>query len=96
MQQNPHFYLDLPPTRDDYGASFFKDSTKEFKFKGDDTVYVLVDRPDLSRVYLEAEERKRIFGNVWRPKDVMIFKGGPNMTRFERLSPNIWQIFVGG
>ena len=96
MQQNPHFYLDLPTTKDAYGAGFFKDSTKEFKFKGNDTVYVLVDKPDLSRVYLEAEKRKRIFGNVWRPNDVMIFKGEPNITRSKFASPHIWQIFVGG
>ena len=96
LQQNPHFYLDLPTTKDAYGAGFFKDSTKEFKFKGNDTVYVLVDKPDLSRVYLEAEKRKRIFGNVWRPNDVMIFKGEPNITRSKFASPHIWQIFVGG
>ena len=52
LRRNPHFYLDLPTTRDAYGAGFFKDSAKEFQFKRNDTVYVLVDKPDLNRVYL--------------------------------------------
>ena len=83
LRQNPHFYLDLPTTGDAYGAGFFKDSTKDFQFKRNDTVYVLVDKPYLSRVHLETEKRKRIFGNVWMPNNVMIFKGGPNISRSE-------------
>ena len=74
LRQNPHFYLDFPTS---FGAEFVKDSTKEFLFKRNDNVYVLVDKPDLGRVYLEAEERRRIFGNVWRPNNVLIFKGEP-------------------
>ena len=78
LRQNPHFYLELPTAGDAYGADFFKESTKEFRFKCNDTVYVLVDKPDLGRVYLDAEQRKSIFGNVWMPNNVMIFKGEPN------------------
>ena len=83
LQQNPHFYLDLPTSGDAYGAEFFWDSTKEFQLNPNDTVYILVDRPGLDRVYLEAEKRKRIFGNVWVPNNVMIFKGEPNVTPSE-------------
>ncbi|KAF8266954.1 hypothetical protein EI94DRAFT_99219 [Lactarius quietus] len=81
LRQNPHFYLNLP---DAYGAGFFKDPTKDFVLKRNDTVivYVLVDKPDLGRVYLEAEKR-RVFGNVWMPNDVMIFKGEPNLIPSE-------------
>jgi len=56
LQQNPHFYLDLPTSGDAYGAEFFWDSTKEFQLNPNDTVYILVDRPGLYRVYLEAEK----------------------------------------
>ena len=77
LRQNPHFYLHLP---DSFGAEFVKDSTKEFLFKRNDKVYVLVDKPDLGRIYLQAENRRRIFGNVWKSNDVLIFKGEPNFT----------------
>ena len=74
LWQNPRFYLHLPTS---FGAGFVKNSTQEFQFKRNDTVYVLVDKPNLGRIYLEAENRRRIFGNVWKPNDVLIFKGGP-------------------
>jgi hypothetical protein len=38
-----------------------------------DTVYVLVDRP--SRVFLETEQEKRSFGNIWMLNSSLIFKG---------------------
>lgn len=85
MRQNPHFYLDLPTSGGAYGAGFSKNSMKDFHSlpEHNNTVYVLVDKPSLGRVYLEAEKRKRIFGNVWRPNDVMIFKGEPDITPSE-------------
>jgi hypothetical protein len=92
LRQNPQFYLDLPTS---FGADFVKDSTKDLQFKRNDTVYVLVDKSDLGRIYLEAEERKRIFGNVWKSNDVLIFKGKPNVTPSKWPSYNILQIFVG-
>jgi hypothetical protein len=36
-------------------------------------VHVLTDRP--GRVYLESGQDTRAFGNVWQPKDAIIFKG---------------------
>jgi hypothetical protein len=81
LRQNPQFYLDLPTS---FGADFVKDATKDFRFKRNDTVYVLVDKPDLGRIYLEAENGKRMFGNVWKPNDVLIFKGEPNVTPSKR------------
>lgn len=79
LRQNPHFYLDLPTTFSSFKADFVKDATKAFQFKRNDTVYVLVDKPDLGRIYVEAEKR-HIFGNVWKPNDVLIFKGEPDVT----------------
>jgi hypothetical protein len=36
-------------------------------------VHVLTDRR--GRVYLDSGQDTRAFGNVWRPKDAIIFKG---------------------
>ena len=87
LRQNPHFYLDLPTFGRAYGTEFSKDSMRDSDFilKRNDTVYILVDKPDLGRVYLEVEAKrqKRIFGNVWMPNGVMIFKGEPNITTSE-------------
>jgi hypothetical protein len=86
LWQNPHFYLGLS-TSSAYGAEFSKHTMRDSDFilKPHDNVYVLVDKPDLGRVYLEVEDKepKRIFGNVWMPNDVMIFKGEPIITPSE-------------
>ncbi|KAI0300016.1 hypothetical protein B0F90DRAFT_570947 [Multifurca ochricompacta] len=75
LRQNPHFYLRLPTSVDAYGIGFSERfALKDFPLKENETVYVLVDKPGLCRVYLEAEKRTRTFGNVWMPKGVMIFK----------------------
>ncbi|KAH8993692.1 hypothetical protein EDB92DRAFT_374246 [Lactarius akahatsu] len=79
LRQNPHFYLHLPTFGDDaYGTRFPKVAMKDFLLKPNDTVYVLVDKPDLGRVFLEVDSeakiRKRTFGNVWMPNNVLIFK----------------------
>lgn len=85
LRQNPQFYLDLPTS---FGADFVKDATKDFRFKRNDTVYVLVDKPDLGRIYLEAENGKRMFGNVWKPNDVLIFKDIRGRLEGEQLVGN--------
>ncbi|KAH9955998.1 hypothetical protein BC827DRAFT_1234259 [Russula dissimulans] len=60
-----------PHIRDAYGGEFQSDPITNFV----DTpkVCVLTDRP--GRVYLESGENPRAFGNVWAPKDAIIFKG---------------------
>jgi hypothetical protein len=75
LRQNPHLYVGLPTSADAYGAGFSMNPTKDFNVKPNDTIYVLVDRSGLGCVHLEAEERDRAFGNVWMPKEAMIFKG---------------------
>ena len=57
LRENPYLYLDLPTAGDAYGAGFIKESTNDFQFKRNDTVCVLVDKPALRRVYLDAEQR---------------------------------------
>ncbi|KAH9051167.1 hypothetical protein EDB83DRAFT_1326238 [Lactarius deliciosus] len=78
LRQNPHFYLHLPTSGDAYGTGFSKVAMKDFLLKPNDTVYVLVDKPDLGRVFLEVDSKakinKRTFGNVWMPNNVLIFK----------------------
>jgi hypothetical protein len=75
LRQNPHFYMGLPTSADAYGSGFSKDSPKDFPVKPNDTIYVLVDKSGPGCMNLEAETGNRTFGNVWMPKEVMIFKG---------------------
>lgn len=70
LKQNPHFYK-LPESKDAYGTDFRSDPMESFV---DTTkVHVLTDRP--GRIYLDSGQDTRAFGNVWRPKDAIIFKG---------------------
>ncbi|KAH9058138.1 hypothetical protein EDB87DRAFT_954125 [Lactarius vividus] len=89
LRQNPHFYHHLPTSGDAYRAEFFMEPMKDFVLQND-TIYVLVDKSSLGRIYLEAQARKRIFGNVWMPKpnDVMIFKDIRGKLQGEQLVGN--------
>ena len=74
LQQNPRFYVDLPTSADAYWGEFEAYPLERFDgLKLYDTVYVLLDGP--SRVFFEVEEGPRIFCNVFKPNDVLIFKG---------------------
>jgi len=73
LQQNPHFYLNLPTSADSYGADFRAFPAEYIRIEPGTTIYILVDRP--RRVFLETQRETRIFGNVFKPKDVMILKG---------------------
>jgi len=72
LQDNPHFYLELPTSVDAYTGEFRTLPVQDMQLISNSTIYVLVDRP--SRVFLETEQETRIFGNVYMLKDVMIFK----------------------
>ena len=78
LQQNPHFYTGLPSSADAYGAGFSKTSLKDISAKPNDTIYVLVDKSGPGRVYLETKAGNRGFDSVWKPKEVMIFRGMSN------------------
>ena len=71
IKQNPHFYKDLPRSKEAYGNDFRRDPLDSFVDVTE--VYVLTDRP--CRVYLQSGQDARAFGNVWLPNDAMIFKG---------------------
>jgi len=71
LRQNPHFYKPLPASKEGYGSDFRRDPMENFVDAP--KVHVLTDKP--GRVYLESGQDTRAFGNVWRPKDAIIFKG---------------------
>ena len=71
LKQNPHFYKSLPSIKEGYGYDFRMDPMDNFVDAP--KVYVLTDRP--GRVYIESGQDTRVFGNVWQPKDAIIFKG---------------------
>lgn len=71
LKQNPHFYRHLPGNKEAYGNDFRRDPLENFVDAPE--VHVLTDKP--GRVYLESGQDTRAFGNVWRPKDAIIFKG---------------------
>jgi hypothetical protein len=76
LQDNPHFYLDLPTSSDAYTGRFKARPLENLKLRPNATVYVLVDQP--RRVFLETRQEMWMFGNVFVLKNVIIFKGLSN------------------
>lgn len=73
LKDNPHFYERLPTSAEKYEGQFQTDPIETFRH---DKISVLTDNPRLTgRVFLETAEEKRAFGNVWVPKEAIIFKG---------------------
>ena len=72
LQQNPHFYVNLPTSVDTYRGNFKALPVEALQLKPNATFYIVADGP--SRVFLEAGHESRIFGNVFLLKDVIIFK----------------------
>ena len=93
LQQNPHFYLNLPTSVDSFGAEFRASPAEYFHIGPGTTIYILVDRP--RRVFLETQRETRIFSNVFKPKDVMILKGALVVTPTVILLLTLSQMIVG-
>jgi hypothetical protein len=73
LKDNPHFYENLPTSAEKYEGQFRKDPVETFQ---KEKISVLTDNPDLTgRLCLETPKDKRAFGNVWVPKEAIIFKG---------------------
>jgi len=73
LKDNPHFYEKLPTSAEKYGGQFRAKPIETFHHE---KISVLTDNPLLTgRVFLETDKRKWAFGNVWVPKDAIIFKG---------------------
>ncbi|KAH9979610.1 hypothetical protein BGW80DRAFT_1455295 [Lactifluus volemus] len=70
LKQNPHFYK-YNKHLSSYGSEFRADPI--FDFQDVKKVFVLHDKP--GHVYLvTTANKKRAFGNFWRPNDAIIFK----------------------
>jgi len=72
LSHNPHFYRSLHASREAYGSKFRLDPVQDFQDENVETFYVLTDRP--GRIYIGSGGRPLAFGNVWAPRDAIIFK----------------------
>jgi hypothetical protein len=70
LKENPHFYVHLPTSPQEYGSGFKIDPITDFRHA--DRFYVLTDRP--SPVYIKTDQYSRCFGNFWCPNSAIIFK----------------------
>jgi hypothetical protein len=73
LKDNPHFYEELPTSAEKYEGRFRTDPVETFQ---QEKISVLTDNLGLTgRLFLETAKEKRAFGNVWVPKEAIIFKG---------------------
>ncbi|KAF8497903.1 hypothetical protein F5888DRAFT_262615 [Russula emetica] len=95
LKDNPHFYKRLPTSAEKYEGQFRTEPIETFHH---DKISVLTDNPRLTgRVFLETAEEKRAFGNVWVPKEAIIFKDVNGKLEGESIvgkaiqkTPNLW------
>jgi hypothetical protein len=71
LKQNPRFYDSLPRNKREYSGDFENEPIENFWDATE--IWVLTD--DRSPVFLEADNKKRAFGNFWVPAEAIIFKG---------------------
>ena len=84
LKDNPHFYEKLPTSAEKYGGQF---RTKPVVTFLQGKISVLTDNPRLTgRLFLETAKEKRVFSNVWVPKEAIIFKGS-YLSVFRFLTP---------
>jgi hypothetical protein len=83
LQQNPYFYKGLPKSARAYTHDFTAEPIENFRDATE--ILVLVDRQ--SRVFLQTDETRRVFGNVWAPDEAIIFKGQRFVCRCPLLMP---------
>ena len=96
LRQNPQFYLSLPRSGDAYEYKSPLLSVKDLvPLRNNDTVYVVIDKPSQSRVFLHAGHECRIFGNVWMTGDTLVFKGFHNVPPSRLLITDVCQMLVG-
>ena len=94
-RQNPFFYR-LPTSVNEYDRDFKLHPIEDFQavFNHNVRVHVLVDKP--GRIFIQSGTKNLIYGNVWMPKDTLIFKGTsllPASTRSTRA--NIYSDIFG-
>ena len=71
LEDNPHFYAELPTSPEAYDDSVHIDPTEDFRHAN--KFYVLTDKPEL--VHIKTDQVSRFFGNFWCPQNAIIFKG---------------------
>ena len=75
LKENPHFYVNLPALLKAHGDSVKINPTEDFQ--PGDTFYVLTDRQE--PVHVMIGNKLHSFGNLWRYKNTIIFKGSGNL-----------------
>ena len=76
LAQNPHFYDGHPRFPTAFVDTFKTQPTEDYK----GTIYVLTNTE--RRVFLELDEKRRTFDNVWKANNTLIFKGSYPTTIF--------------
>lgn len=94
LKQNPCFYDGLPRTKREYSGDFENEPIDNFWDATE--IWVLTD--DRSPVFLEADNKKRAFGNFWVPAEAIIFKDISGKLEGESIvakdicgTPNLWR-----
>ena len=73
LKQNPHFYKALPTSPENYGEKFLMEPIETYLHE---RISVLTDKlGQAGRVFFKIAKKTRAFGNVWVPKNAIIFKG---------------------
>ena len=85
LQQNPHFYEELPTSRDAYGDNFsmspidsIENCLRDNIKRADNNIKIDVLTDNLGqagRVFIKTSRKGRVFGNVCAPMNALIFKG---------------------
>ena len=71
LMDNPHFYISLPKSLEEYGSR--TEINPAENFWQTDKVYVLTDRKEL--LYVMTDQVTLTFGNFWRSENGLVFKG---------------------
>lgn len=102
LKDNAHFYENLPTSAENYVGQFQIDPVQTFQLENENEnekkISVLTDNPGLTgRLFLEADNKSRAFGNVWVPKEAIIFKDVCGKLEGENIigsaienTPNLW------
>lgn len=96
-RQHPFFYQGLPISKGEYDKDFKLHPIEDFQAVFNHDVHVLVDKP--GRLFIRSEStRRKAFGNVWMPKDTLIFKGtfpplssSLSLTSRQTSSARLWE-----
>jgi hypothetical protein len=73
LKDHPHFYEKLPTSAEKYKGQFRIDPVENFQ---QEEISVLTDNlGEAGRVFLKTAKETRAYGNVWVPKNAIIFKG---------------------